>query len=62
MMLLGGYAVSAIGPFALGAARDATGNFEASLWILVVVGLGLIGSCLLISPSRLRHGIRRAAR
>lgn len=62
LMLLGGYAVSALGPFTLGAARDATGNFEASLWILVVVGLGLIGSCLLISPSRLRHGIRRAAR
>lgn len=61
LMLLGGYGVSALGPFVLGAARDATGNFDASLWILVVVGLGLIGSCLLISPTRLRHGIRRAA-
>jgi CP family cyanate transporter-like MFS transporter len=60
LMLLGGYAFSALGPFALGAARDATGNFEASLWILVVVGVGLVGCCYLISPSRLRRGIRRA--
>ncbi|MEX1170188.1 MAG: MFS transporter [Chloroflexota bacterium] len=59
LMLLGGYTVSALGPFALGAARDATGNFEASLWILVLVGVALVGCCLLISPSRLRHGIRR---
>jgi CP family cyanate transporter-like MFS transporter len=61
LMLLGGYAVSALGPFALGAARDATGNFEASLWILVAVGVGLVGCCFLISPTRLRHGVRRAA-
>lgn len=59
LMLLGGYTVSALGPFALGAARDVTGNFEASLWILVVVGVALIGCCLLLSPARLRHGIRR---
>jgi CP family cyanate transporter-like MFS transporter len=59
LMLLGGYSLSALGPFALGAARDATGNFEASLWILVVVGVALVGCCLLLSPTRLRHGIRR---
>lgn len=61
MMLLGGYVVSAIGPFALGAARDLTGNFEASLWLLVAVAAGLVGCCLLLSPRRLRHGIRRSA-
>jgi CP family cyanate transporter-like MFS transporter len=61
LMLLGGYTVSALGPFALGAARDATGNFEASLWILVIVGVALIGCCLLLSPTRMRHGIRRQA-
>jgi CP family cyanate transporter-like MFS transporter len=59
MMLLGGYAISALGPFALGAARDVTGNFGASVWLLVLVGLALIGCCLLVSPARLRHGIRR---
>lgn len=60
MMLLGGYAVSALGPFSLGAARDATGNFETSLWILVAVGVALVACCLFISPERLRRGIRRA--
>jgi MFS transporter, CP family, cyanate transporter len=59
LMLLGGYMVSAIGPFALGAARDVTGNFQASLWLLVAVALGLVGCCLMLSPSRLRSGIRR---
>ena len=61
MMLLGGYIISAIGPFALGAARDLTGNFEASLWLLVAVAVALVGCCLLLSPSRLRRGIRRTA-
>ena len=59
LMLLGGYVVSAIGPFALGAARDATGNFEASLWLLVAVAIGLVACCFLLSPGRLRQGIRR---
>jgi CP family cyanate transporter-like MFS transporter len=59
LMLLGGYILSSLGPFLLGAARDATGNFEASLWLLVVVGVVLVACCLTLSPSRLRLGIRR---
>jgi len=62
LMLLGGYIVSALGPFALGAARDLTGNFEASLWLLVAVAAVLVASCLLLSPGRLRLGIRRTTR
>jgi CP family cyanate transporter-like MFS transporter len=61
LMLLGGYVVSALGPFAMGAARDATGSFEVSLWLLVAVAVGLVGCSLLLSPTRLRTGIRRAA-
>lgn len=61
LMLLGGYVVSALGPFALGVARDVTGTFEVSLWLLVAVGAGLVACCLLLSPRRLRRGIRRAA-
>lgn len=60
LMLLGGYILSSVGPFLLGVARDVTGDFGASLWLLVAVALGLIGACLLLSPARLRHGIRRA--
>jgi CP family cyanate transporter-like MFS transporter len=59
LMLLGGYVIASTGPFVLGAARDATGNFAASLWLLVAVAAALIGCCLLLSPARLRHGIRR---
>lgn len=59
LMLLGGYILSSAGPIALGAARDATGNFGASLWILVAVSGALIGCCLFLTPSRLRRGIRR---
>lgn len=59
LMLLGGYIVAAIGPFVLGAARDVTGSFEASLWLLVATAVSLVACSLLLSPSRLRHGIRR---
>ena len=59
LMLLGGYILSSIGPFALGAARDLTGNFQASLWLLVVVAAFLVAICLLLSPARLQRGIRR---
>jgi CP family cyanate transporter-like MFS transporter len=59
LMLLGGYILSSTGPIVLGAARDATGNFGASLWILAAVSGALIACCLSLSPNRLRRGIRR---
>ena len=61
LMLLGGYLVSALGPFLLGAARDLTGTFEVSLWMLAAIAVGFAGGCLLLSADRLRAGIRRAA-
>jgi CP family cyanate transporter-like MFS transporter len=61
LMLLGGYILSSLGPFALGVARDLTGNFSASLWLLVAGATGLIACCLLLSPRRLRHGVGRMA-
>ena len=59
LMLLGGYFLSATGPFVLGAVRDATGSFTASLWLLVGVAAVLVVCCLPLSPSRLRHGVGR---
>jgi CP family cyanate transporter-like MFS transporter len=59
LMLFGGYILSSLGPFILGAARDVTGDFGASLWLLVAIGVVLIGCCTLLSPDRLRRGIRR---
>ncbi len=59
LMLFGGYILSSLGPFILGAARDLTGDFGASLWLLVVIGIVLIACCTFLSPDRLRRGIRR---
>ena len=59
LMLFGGYILSSLGPFILGAARDLTGDFETSLWLLVAIGVVLVGCCTLLSPERLRRGIRR---
>ncbi len=59
LMLFGGYILSSLAPFVLGAGRDATGNFEASLWLLVAVAVVLVMCCTLLSPARLHRGIRR---
>jgi CP family cyanate transporter-like MFS transporter len=59
IMLLGGYLLAALGPIALGAARDATGDFTVSLWLLVAVGGAMVAACTLLSPDRLRRGIAR---
>lgn len=59
-MLFGGYILSSVGPLALGIARDASGDFVASLGLLLVVNVVLIGSVTFLSPTRLRHGVGRA--
>lgn len=59
LMLFGGYILSSLGPLILGAARDLTGDFEASLWLLVAIGVVLVACCAMLSPDRLRRGIRR---
>jgi CP family cyanate transporter-like MFS transporter len=59
LMLLGGYILSSTGPVLLGAIRDVTGDFQASLWSLVGLAVALMVTCLALSPRRLRHGIGR---
>ena len=59
LMLLGGYMLSSVGPVILGAARDVTGDFAASLWMLVAIAVALVLSCVPLSPARLRRGIQR---
>jgi CP family cyanate transporter-like MFS transporter len=44
MMLGLGYTIGAVSPFVLGAARDVTGSFTASLWFLAVFALLLLGT------------------
>lgn len=57
LMLAGGYTLSALGPLALGAARDATGGFAASLWLTVALSALLLLSTLPLSRERLRRGV-----
>ena len=54
LMLLGGYLVAGLAPFGLGAVRDATGSFSASLWVLFGTALLLVCACLPLSSNRLR--------
>jgi CP family cyanate transporter-like MFS transporter len=51
MMLLIGYSVAASAPFVLGAIRDATGSFDAVLWVVVGL-LGLLVVAVVRVPGR----------
>ena len=53
LMLLVGYLLAAIAPVALGLLRDATGNFGAVMWSLVVIALAMLPLALALSPGRL---------
>jgi CP family cyanate transporter-like MFS transporter len=54
-MLLIGYVLSAAGPFVLGLARDVTGAFGTSLWLLVGLAVILVGLSAVITPERLHR-------
>ena len=54
LMLLGGYLVAGTAPFGLGAIRDLTGSFSASLWALFGTALVLVCACLPLTATRLR--------
>jgi CP family cyanate transporter-like MFS transporter len=59
VMLGAGYTITAIGPLGLGAIRDLTGSYSASLWVLVGVALAFVASVLPLSPERLRPPLER---
>jgi CP family cyanate transporter-like MFS transporter len=56
LMLGGGYVIAALGPFILGAVRDATGSFHASLWALAGIAFATLLASIPLSPARLRPG------
>jgi CP family cyanate transporter-like MFS transporter len=56
LMLLVGYLIAAAAPFVLGAARDVTGDFGASVWLLVLIAALMLPLALTLSPNRLRPG------
>jgi CP family cyanate transporter-like MFS transporter len=61
VMLLGGYLVAAGGPAFLGLIRDVTGNFEGVLWAMVAISIAFSAAAWLLSPGRLRRGLRSEA-
>ena len=55
LMLLVGYLLSSIAPVFLGLVRDATGDFDVVLWVLVGLAIALIPLALALGPGRLRR-------
>ena len=62
LMLGAGYTITAVGPILLGAVRDATGSFSASLWVLVAVAAGFVASVLPLSPACARSSAGGSSR
>ena len=58
LMLLVGYLLAASAPVLLGLVRDATGSFDAVVWILVGVAVAMLPLALALSPSRLARAGR----
>jgi MFS transporter, CP family, cyanate transporter len=54
LMFLAGYPFAALGPLAVGALRDLTGSFDASLWALFAVAVVMAASLVPLTPARLR--------
>lgn len=55
MMLGFGYALSALAPLLLGAVRDATGSFDAVLWLIAASGAVFLVAVAPLTPARLRR-------
>jgi CP family cyanate transporter-like MFS transporter len=55
LMLLVGYLLAATAPVVLGVVRDATGNFDAVIWILVALAGAMVPLALALNPARLRR-------
>jgi MFS transporter, CP family, cyanate transporter len=61
MMLGVGYTIGAIAPLVLGAARDATGAFTTTLWLIAGSGAVLFGLCAAMSAERMGRGVTAPA-
>lgn len=51
------YLIAATGPLSVGALRDLTGDFRASLWLLAAVGLIMLALTPFLQPHRARQGV-----
>jgi CP family cyanate transporter-like MFS transporter len=61
MMLGVGYTIGAIAPLLLGAARDATGTFTVTLWLIAGSSVVLFSLCAAMSAARIDRGVTAPA-
>lgn len=54
LMLGAGYLIASVAPSLLGAARDATGNFNLTMLVMVATAAVMLAVSLVLSPARLR--------
>jgi CP family cyanate transporter-like MFS transporter len=57
LMLGVGYMLGAVAPLLLGAARDLTGTFTTTLWLMVGSGAVLFSLCASMTPERIARGV-----
>jgi MFS transporter, CP family, cyanate transporter len=61
MMLGVGYTIGAVAPLVLGAARDATGTYTTTLWLIAGCGAVLFSLCAAMSAERIDRGVTAPA-
>jgi CP family cyanate transporter-like MFS transporter len=54
LMFLAGYPIAALGPVLAGAARDLSGSFDASLWLLFAIAVAMAAVLAPLTTRRLR--------
>jgi MFS transporter, CP family, cyanate transporter len=57
LMLGAGYSLAALSPLVLGAARDATGSFTTSLWVVVGTAIAFLVLSATLTRERLHRGV-----
>jgi len=57
LMLGVGYMLGAVAPLLLGAARDLTGTFTTTLWLMAGSGAVLFSLCASMTPERIARGV-----
>jgi CP family cyanate transporter-like MFS transporter len=57
LMLGVGYMLGAVAPLLLGAARDLTGTFTTTLWLIAGSGAVLFSLCASMTPERIARGV-----
>jgi CP family cyanate transporter-like MFS transporter len=57
LMLGVGYTIGAVAPLLLGAARDATGTYTTTLWLIVGAGAVLFSLCASMTKERIARGV-----